>query len=276
MLKNTWRHLVIAVTLATNMMYLLLGSHDSIANVYASRAANSVASSLLGVMPNGRNGIVVGNSDDFWSIGGGGAFDMGPRQGDTFSRVNLKSAIQIDPFVTGRVFDPGLYDFGLAFNGFGPHRTARYRLVSVSTALILAGVSDVDNLPIIAVLGSGLTWSHWQWHVQPDKVEGVIILEPGTEGWRSVPVSDLDGRWLVFRARAKSGKPVPMRLQVNWHTKQDNRFLSATIQVVYPNENWHSYATLLHAPPGADIGFVHATLHDGAQGKVEVQSVELK
>jgi hypothetical protein len=146
MLKSAWRHVAMAIILATNTMYLLLGSYDSMCNVYSSRAASSVARSLLGVMPNGRNGIVVGNNDDSWSIGGGGAIDMGPRQGDTFSKVNLKSAVFIDPFVAGRKLDPALYDFGLAFNGFGPHRTARYRLVSVATALGLAGVPDVDKL----------------------------------------------------------------------------------------------------------------------------------
>ena len=276
MAKGAWRHVAIAVVLASNLMYLLLGSHDSISSVYSSRAANSVASSLQGVIPNGRNGIVVGNDNDSWSIGGGAAFDMGPRQGDTFSKVNLKSAVHIDPFVAGRAFDPALYDFGLAFDGFGPHRTARYRLVSVSTALVLAGVSNVDKLPVNAVLGSSDTWSGWQWSAQPNQAEGAVALRLGTEGWRAVPVSALDGRWLVYRARAKDGTRVPMRLQVNWHANQDNRFLSTIIQVVYPNETWKSFATLLNAPPGADIGYVYATLHDGAQGVVEVKSVELK
>lgn len=276
MLKDVWRHVAIAVILATNVVYLLLETHDSIYNVYASRAANSVAVSLLGVMPNGRSGIVVGNNDDSWSLVGSVISDTGTRQGDTFSRVNLKSAVHIDPFVAGRAYDPALYDYGLAFNGFGPHRTARYRLVSVDTALILAGVSDVDQLPVNAVLGNGETWSQWQWNSQPDQVEDAVILRSKTEGWRSVPVNALDGHWLVYRARAKDGTRVPMRLQVNWHTKQDNHFLSTTIQVVYPNENWHSYATLLDPPPGADIGYIYATLHDGAQGKVELQSVELK
>ncbi|MBQ0720515.1 MAG: hypothetical protein KBT88_08135 [Gammaproteobacteria bacterium] len=276
MVTNVWRYVGIGLILAINIMYLLLGSYDSISSVYSSRAANSVAGSLLGVMPNGRSGLVVGNNDDFWSIGGGAAFDMGPRQGDTFSKVNLKSSVYIDPFVEGRAFDPALYDFGLAFNGFGPHRTARYRLVSVDTALVLAGISDVENLPVNTVLGSRDTWAEWQWNEQPNQIEGAVALRAGTEGWRALPVVALDGRWLVYRARAKSGARVPMRLQVNWHAKQDNRFLSAMIEVVYPNETWNSYVTLLKAPPGAGIGYVYATLHEGVQGVVELKSVELK
>lgn len=276
MLKGRWRHMAIGLILATNVIYLLLGSHDSIANIYSSRAAASLASSVLGVMPSGKRGIVVGNDDDSWSIGGGGAVDMEPKLRDTFSVVNLRSGMYIEPFVRGRDFDPGRYDFGLAFNGFGPHRTARYRLVSVGTALILAGVSDVDKLPVHAILGNNKTWGQWQWKVKPDQDGGAIKLFPGTEGWYAVPSVDLDRRWLVLHARTIEGIRVPMRLQVNWHARRNNRFLSTTIEVVYPSETWHSYATLLNAPPDADIGYIYATLYDGAHGVVEVNLVELK
>ncbi|MSQ48100.1 MAG: hypothetical protein EXR78_06895 [Deltaproteobacteria bacterium] len=275
MLKNTWRYVAMSLILATNMMYFLLGSHDSYVLISSSRAADSLAGSLLSVMPHGSSGIVVG-ADNSWIIGGGSLVDMGPRKGDTFSTVNLGAMMHIDPFIAGRPIAPELYDFGLAFDGFGPHRTARYRWVSVDTALILAGVSSVDKLPVKSVLGRSDIWTHWQWRAQPDQVEGAVKLEPSTQGWCSVPASDLDGHWLVYRARTKDDKQTPMRLQVNWHAKPDNRFISSTIQVVYPNETWYSYATLLNAPPDADIGYVYAKLHSGAKGMVEVQSIELK
>jgi hypothetical protein len=275
-LKRPWNYVAITLILATNTSYLLLGSHDSIANVYASRAANSLAGSLLGVIPNGRNGIIVGNSDDYWTVGGCCAVDMGTQLGDTFSQVNFKSVIRVDPYLVGKAFNPALYDFGLSFYDFGPHRTARYRVVSVGTAAILAGLSDTDKLPTNTVLGSAETWARWQWNNRPIQIDGAIQLQLGIEGWSAVPASSLDGRWLVYHARALDGSHKPMRLQVNWHAKKDNRFLAATIQVVYPNETWHSYATLLNAPPGADIGYVYATLHHGAIGLVEVKSIELK
>jgi hypothetical protein len=272
MLKGAWRHFAIAVILITNIIYLLSGSFGSIANVYASRRANSLATSLQSVMPNGRRAIVVSSKedDDSWTIG----------DGVTFSKVNLKSGLQIDRFVAGRKLDPRRYDYGLIFAGFGPHNgTARYRLVSVDIALVMAGVLDANNLPVISVLGNGETWSAWQWDGQHDQVEGAVILRPGTVGRRAVAVSDLsglNGRLLVYRARTKLDTRVPLRLQVSWYAKQDNRFLSTASQVVYPSKTWHSYATLLNAPPGADIGYVYATLQDGAQGVVELKSVELK
>jgi hypothetical protein len=52
---------------------------------------------------------------------------------------SAESEVYIDPFVAKRAFDPTLYDFGLVFTGFGPHRTAQYRLVSAKSALIQAG-----------------------------------------------------------------------------------------------------------------------------------------
>jgi hypothetical protein len=276
MLKNVWRHIAIALILMTNVTYLMLDSYDSIANVYSSRAASSMASSLLGVEQSGRNAIIVGNSDDAWTFGGSSLSDLKLRQGAAFSRVNFRSEIQIDPFVGGRTLDAKIYDYGLAFDGFGPHRIARYRLVSVDTALILAGVESVDKLPINSVLGSGDSWLHWQWSAPPDYVEGAVKLVPGMKGLLAWPVSKLDGRWLVYRARNKEGTNVPMRLQVNWHAKQDNRFLSTMIQVVYPDKEWRSYAALLKAPLNSEIGYVYANLQDGNQGEIELKVIDLR
>jgi hypothetical protein len=183
--------------------------------------------------------------------------------------------LHIDPFVTGHFLEPEIYDFGLAFNGFGPHRTAYYRFVSVQTALILAGVLDVDKSPLISELGNGKTWQDWLWNSQSNMVGDVLILQPGIHGLKSKLASELDGRWLVYRARVKDSRKVPLRLQVNWHTK-DNRFLTSIIKVVYPNETWRSYPVLLNAPSGADVGYVYLNLHNGAQGEVEIQSVVLK
>lgn len=146
--KGAWRHVAIAVMLAINLTYLLLGTQDSIAQVSASRSANALARLLLGLMPDGGSGIVVGWGGDSWTIGGGAAVDMGPRPGDTFSRINFRSVpLHIDPLVAGRAIDPVQYDFGMAFDGFAPNLAARYRLVSVDTALSIAGVSTPKRQP---------------------------------------------------------------------------------------------------------------------------------
>jgi hypothetical protein len=131
-------------------------------------------------------------------------------------------------------------------------------------------------LPVRSVLGNSDNWTSWQWNDEPEQAAGVIKLGPGTQGWLPVPASDLDGHWLVYHARAVEGVPTPMRLQVNWHASQDNSFLSTTIAVVNPEQIWGFYGVLLEAPAGAGVGYVYTTLHDGAMGVVELQSIELR
>jgi hypothetical protein len=114
-----------------------------------------LAGALLEVMPNGKSGIVVGSPEN-WTIGGDG-LAMAPRPGDTFSKVSLKSAVHIDPFVPERAFDPALYDFGLAFNGVAPDLSARYRLVTVGEAVVIAAVSDPKKPPVDAAQTAAAT-----------------------------------------------------------------------------------------------------------------------
>lgn len=276
-LKNTWRYAAVVSILATNVIYLALDSHDSMVYVYASRAANSLATSLLTVKNPGRHGIVVGNSDNSFTIGGGSEWNPANRyKGATFSAINLGSSVHIDPFIEGQTIDQNFYDFGLAFDGFGPHRTATYRWVSVQTAMTIVGALDLDTLPVKLSLGSKDNWSGWQWGSVPELVDGALQLAPGVEGRLSVPAQDLHERWLVFRARALDQLQTPIRLQVDWHAKEDNRFLSTTLRVVNPDETWGSHSTMLYAPPDAEIGYVYATLHGAANGIVEVQAIELK
>jgi hypothetical protein len=272
MLKKPWRYILAAMVLGTNLTYLALGSHDNMSQIYSSRSANSLAGSLNSVVPMGRRGMVLGPGDGNWTIQGGGVF----------SRVNLRPPLQIRYFGPGRTPAPTAtpYDFALVFLGFGPHRIDRYALVAVDTAMAIAGVLDPEKLPTKKeMIGSSYTWRDWNWNVKPDQLNGSIILRPGVAGTRAVSAANLDQRLLVYRCRAIAGGSMPMRLQVNWHAQQGNRFLGCTIVVVHPKATWHWFATLLDAPPGADIGYVYATLHDaprGLSGAVELKSIELK
>ena len=89
-----------------------------------------------------------------------------------------------------------------------------------------------------------------------------------------LPVSDLVGKVLVYRARASGDATVPMRLQVNW-TDASDQLISAPIQVVEVKGDWKNYAMLLTPPNGAVTGNVYATLHDGAAAAVMLGSVRL-
>ncbi len=141
--ERAWRYAAITVVLVINLIYLALGSHDSTSQVSASRSASSLAASLLGIVPNGKSAIVVGNGSDGWTIGGCCAVEAVARLGDAFSRINLKSVIHVDPFVPERDFDPANYDFGLAYDGVGPNQVARYRQVSVREAFTIAALIPI-------------------------------------------------------------------------------------------------------------------------------------
>jgi hypothetical protein len=274
-LSATWARVAVGFIFLINLIYIISSSHDSIANIYASRAANSLASSLAAIRPFGKSAIVLGNDDDNWTFGGGGNRNFESRTGSTFSKLNLSDGVQIDPYVAGRPFDPDLYDFSLFFDGFGLHRTARYRIISVDTALILGGLYNADNLPVISTIGNNEKWEDWNWTFKPVVVDGAVELRPGVEGWRGMAASELHNRWLTYRIRMKEGPGVAMRLQVNWHAKLNNRFISTTIQVVTPTDKWQNYSMQLFAPAGADIGAIYANLHEGTVGLVELQSVDL-
>lgn len=270
-----WRHVAIGLVLATNLIYLALGSHNSMMYVYSSRGANSLASSLLAMKGPGKNGIVIGNPDNLFTVGGGYAWTGTARKGATFSAVNLDSSVHIDPYVEGDSVDENLYDFGLVFTGLGPSGAAVYRWVSMDIVKGMVGSLDLGNFPVKRSLGSSDTWNDWKWRSPPELVDGALKLAAGVEGRLSVPAQDLDEHWLVMRARAQDQLQAPMRLQVNWHTKED-RLLSVTSRIVTPGEAWSSYSTMLYAPPGADFGYVYATLHGEPAGVVEVQAIELK
>ena len=276
-LKDGWRHVAISLTLVVNLLYIALDSHDAKAYIYASRNANALSTSLLAIQQDGSRGIVIGNKDNIWVIGGGNQTKVPRRRGEAFSQFNLRSAVEVDPLIEGERIDASLYDFALIFTGFGPHRTANYRRVSVEAALISTGALNLDLAPAKALFGGRDKWTDWNWSSAPEIVEGVVTLKTGQDGWLSVPAEQLHSHWLVYRARAAANpSSVPMRLQVNWHTRTENLFLSTSIQVVYPSGDWKTYSMQLAKPAGAEIGYVYATLHDGASGTVELQSVELK
>jgi hypothetical protein len=278
--KPIWRALAMAWIIALNMIYILSGSNEAIANIQASRDARSLASSLQILVPEGGDGIIVGNEDENkWGISGGAAIDMGPRPGETFSRVNLESDLRIDPFPYYPAFhadyDPATYTFGLVFVGRGPNGLADYNLVPANTALAIAGLIDPHELPTVRVLGNEKTWSSWHWKDLKTAASGNPLLVPGTEGTLEVLAKTLRYHALEYRMRGE-GKPAA-RLQVNWHASGVGApFISCQIIVVHPDKEWKSYFLPLNPPPEAELGEIYATLHDDSKGQVELQAVLLK
>lgn len=275
--RNRWPHTVVALTFVANVVYLGLGSHDSIANVSSSRAARAIATQVLQANP-GRHGLIVGRDyENSWTIGGGGVIDMGP-PGDTFSQVNFAGRTRLEPFDAGRAYDAATFDFGMVFSGFGPARVPRHRMVAPDVALVVAGALDVGRLsndPPHLVLGEDGVFSGWTWDGAVPPGAGAVVLKPGRSGFRPVDARSLDGRLLVYVAHRLGSDPTPMRLQINW-VDAEGRFLSASIRVVHPEAAAKAFAMLVEAPAGARTGQVYATLHDGATGEVALRSIVLR
>lgn len=269
--RTTYRYAGLIFILAVNLTYFFSGSYNSISSIYSSRAAHALSNGLNSVVVNGRSGIVIGNEDDLWTIGGG---DVNP--GDTFSRLNLSSEKHLTTYVIGTEIPKGEYDFGLQFDGFNHERVARYRYVSVSEAAVSLGLQDVNALPTSLVLGNSQSWNSWNWNGDYSGSEDGVKLSPHVAGFISVPVSDLQEKWIVYTAKSLGDKKVPMRLQINWHALKDNRFIAASIEVVQVENVLHSYSMAVRPPAGAEIGYVYAGLHDGAAGAVDLKKVELK
>jgi hypothetical protein len=106
----------------------------------------------------------------------------------------------MDPFIKGHSYDAKLYDFGLVFEGYGPHRTAKYRMISANDALIMAGISTADTLTDKVILGSRIT------RFSPDSKNydfGLVYDGYGTNGiakYHKVSINDaliISGIWTL-------------------------------------------------------------------------------
>lgn len=270
LLRKPWSIALIYLTLIGNLAYMFLGSHNSIYNVVASKTAMSLSSSLGSVIPDGKRAIVLGvNEDNSWTIGPGGS-------GEIFSRFNLSPSLRLDPYSKNAVFNPLLYDFSLIFSGYDQNMVPRYRKASVNEALRQIGYVDFSQLPVYSFVEDGSTWNKWRWKGKPIIQSGSVEVSPDVEGYISHSAEEMNGRWIVYSARVKSGRSVPMRLQVNWHKKSSDDLISTSISVFYPSLEWKKYAMFLSVPTGAELGQIYMNLHDGANGIVEVNSVELR
>lgn len=131
--------------------------------------------------------------------------------------------------------------------------------------------------PIMTSLAPRGDWSAWDWSGEPGRDgDGVILESPSrVVGTRSLDASFLDGKVLVYRARgARAGQASAMRLQVNW-SGAGGRFLGTQIDVVQVGEEPANHAMLAHAPAGAVTGTVYANLHDGQDGPVVLERIDV-
>lgn len=264
-LANGWvRNALLALLLVSNVAYFALGSHREIVNVTGSAMAEAVASSLNTVRPTGKVGALINTPepDTSWDLANNGAEEV-------FSRINLHGKVLLkSESKAGET-----YDFGLVFTGFDSMRRPRFAYLTKSAASALERPDDVREVEGQLYLGRGDNWSGWGLATGLLAGEGGLELRPGLDGHIGVPVENLDGAAIIYRAHSVDG-PSPMRLQVNWINSK-GRLINAFIKVVSVDKTSKNFAALLIAPEGAIQGEVYATLHDGGKSPVLLESVRL-
>ncbi|TBR40358.1 MULTISPECIES: hypothetical protein [Dyella] len=255
--------LVLLLLLAVQQVaFVGFGGIATISSISGSRTARSLAESFSHVRPAQGEGVLIGvpEPDTGWILGGDGAL---------FCRINLggQNCLHRARSYSGEPFAG--YSFGLVATTID-RTNPSYRLVGRPMAELL-----LNEKPFPAqgdVLGEGAEWKGWAWS-DPTMVgpEGVKLSRLA-DNFMNVAAARVDGRLLIYRARATEGDQVPMRLQINW-SDASGKFLGAQIVVVSITPEFTEHALFAAAPPGSAIGAVYATLHDGAKGSVLLESV---
>lgn len=252
------RLLLLGLLVCTQAYYLIAGRLQTIASISASQSAarlGGVASSLQ--LPGRATALVaMAEPDTSWILGG---------EGDVFCRVNLS---RDNCLVVERAVRDGrtAVSSGIMPSPEGPP------LTFLSRGYVEGLLEPAAAVGAQHILGAEGMWQRATFDDPHALRGGRLILDRLAENFISVPAQDLHGKLLVYRARALDGVAVPMRLQINWHSHQG--FMRAQLQVVSVGPQLDDYAILALAPEGATTAYIYLTLHDGAQGRVELTTVK--
>jgi hypothetical protein len=257
------------------MIYIISGSFYSISYVSSSISAKEIARSINEVLPDGSNGIVIGNDGNDWTIGGGHAVDIGVRRGETFSMLNLRSKIEIDPLASGEIVNPSLYDFAITFVGFDNNRIPIYKYTNIKNEGVVLGTSKISERPVLKILADTNIWPKWYWSQGIKYSKNGILLHPGINGFYPISRNDLENRILVYRARTTNSKLSKMRLQINWQD-ENNKYISSFIKIVEVNADWNYYFSDYLIPTNARIGNVYVQLADDNQEEIEISGIDIR
>lgn len=251
----------------SQMFYLTYGSLERIASINASLAAKQLGRAMDSVDFPGDAGVMVAvpEPDTSWVLGGA--------DGQVFCRVNLSKRNCLFSFSAASNADhAGVpYGFGLTPQGANRRGEAFYRYVPRAQVAAMLGSTALPEGG--DVLGHDAAWSDWTFD-PASRTDRGIVLAGLAENFYRLEVARIDGKFLVYRAGSIEGERVPMRIQVNWHDAS-NGFLGAFIDIVDVSGPAQDYSALIAAPENAAYGLVYATLHDGAAGKVLLQSVRV-
>ncbi|MGH7233884.1 MAG: hypothetical protein ACREF7_00355, partial [Candidatus Saccharimonadales bacterium] len=200
-------------------------------------------------------------------------FDRALIGNDTFGRVNLGGAFQLTPVSVDGREHLGDFDYGLVFNNHTLITSLQFDLVNGRTVNLLLNPPKKIKTTSCSLVGGFGKWPDWKLH-SPNMLQtsGGLLIRPGADGFRSLPVASLQDHVLAYMAHSETKVRQPMRLQINWQDK-DSKFLGASISVVEVGSENKVYTAYVSPPAGADTGLVYASTHDGATGGIIIDAI---
>lgn len=260
------KKILIILIFIVNICYAVSGSYMGIYNVFSSKIAMAVASSLNNVVPLGAHGLLL-NDDAQWVLGGDELFGNNVHSGAVFSKINMDSITQIDPESSpGKEYDFGLYNIGSNYNPQFAYINKKYLDI-----IRMPQLADKESLIDI---GSEVTWSKWSWNKSYVTEGDSVEIRPGDVGTIELEPANMDRCLIVYTAEAVAGNSVPFRIQVNW-LDGNGRLLKAFIKVFYATAEYNNFVAFISAPKNAKKGVIYANLHDGADGVIALRRVSL-
>lgn len=255
--------------ICTNGFYMFSGSLNSIANVVASRTAQSIGVSIKTFSPLSKYGVIVGEGSTNWVI------NAGQPDGHLFSLANSLSGVRLDSSLDPFAKVDNRYGFVLASDGQDKNHVPLFKMMSMSAAQVL--LNAVGIMPNIEakeeVIGGANLWS--QWRLAENMVSGDrLLVDSGKVGFTDLPISKIDGKILIYSAESESESAIPMRIQINW-IDTNNNFISAYIKVVSVTPGIKQYSALVSAPSNATRGLVYVSLHGETVGKIWLSKVSV-
>ena len=257
--RGTALYAILTLMLASNIFFGIFGGLQMIANINASRMANSLATSLNSIDPPGTMGamLLAAEPDTTWVLGD---------DGELFCRLNLNDTNCLMPKAAA-VHAPAI-DFGINSTQKALTSPPTYALVSKRVALAALGQGEGDSGEPGHILG----WSGWLLSPHAKIQEGGLLVSQLSDNFLRVSASSLQDAMITYRAQSANGQKSEFRLQVNWHDSQD-KFLSAQLEVVTASSEEQPFTTMLAVPRDAKWGYVYATLHDGETNPVLIRSI---
>ncbi len=284
--KGNWRYIPVVIILFTNIFFLASKNLNTMVQVNSSQTANSIAGALNSVSPIGHRGIIFGNPGNIWIIGGADSFTEAATIGDTFSKVNLRSKLNIEVLMPelGYKYIPDNYDFAILSN---PMDNPVFRYVPVSIAMVLGNIVNIEALPIKGKIFDKRQSDLFELGKNNFKFnsDGNINVLSGDVRWINIPASMLKGKIIVIKIKSTNGKNTAsigslikntVSVKIDWYDINNKVLLYSTSSMIAINNTWSYQKVYFFPPNSAGFGHLYLPVTSEKDFAYEIQSIDLR